>query len=106
MSVIPFNLSPASALKIIRASANTTRTRIPPRLAKDDWPHVVLRRQVIRCLEAGEVTNSPAPNALGHWEYQMERIDSGQEIFITVVLRKNDENDWIVTVTEVTNGEY
>ncbi len=104
MAVVPFKLSKESALKIIRDT--DTRHILPNRFAEDKWPHVVLRRQVIRCLDDGEMTGKPVPTELGHWEYQMERIDSGQEIYITVVLYQNEKQEWNVFVKEVSNGHY
>ncbi len=76
-------------------------------LGADDWPHVQLRRQVIRCLEDGEITGGPETNEFGHWEYQMMRVSAGQEIYLTAVLYQDEgDGEWIVFVKEVTNGEY
>lgn len=104
MPVVPFPLPADSALKIIRNP--DTKRLLPNRFAKDDWPHRQLQRQVVRCLESGKITSDPVTNDLGHWEYQMERIDSGQEIYLTAVLYQNEKREWIVFVKEVTNGHY
>lgn len=107
MSVVQFPMPQHSALEIIKNLANTDRALIPPRLAADDWPHVQLRRQVIRCLEDGEITGGPETNEFGHWEYQMMRVSAGQEIYLTAVLYQDEgDGEWTVFVKEVTNGEY
>ena len=107
MSVIPFPLPAADARELIRGLANTDKVHMLEslKLGIGPWPSVVMHRQIIRCLEDGEIVGGPTTNELGHYEFQMQRASSGQEIGLTVVLYKENV-DWHVAVTEVSNGSY
>ena len=105
MSVTAFPLPAVKARLLIREAASTKRTIIPERLAEEQWPNAVLHRQVVRCLESGEITEGPTTNEYGHFEYRMMRLSAGQEIHLTAVLFK-DEGAWTVAIKEVKNGEY
>jgi hypothetical protein len=105
MAISPFPLPPEKAITLIRQAANTKNTIVPSRLAEGEWPNVVFHRQVVRCLEDGEIIQGPFTNEYGHFEYKMMRVSAGQEIYLTAVLFK-EEDTWKVAVKEVKNGEY
>lgn len=105
MSVKAFALPQIKAIPLIAEAANTNRTIIPDNLADGEWPNLVLHRQIVRCLQEGEIIGGPVTNEHGHFEYRMRRISAGQEVYLTAVLFK-DNGVWMVAVTEARTHEY
>lgn len=104
MTVTPFPLPRGTATKLLRSLANTDRVLlVPPRLAKGEWRHVTLLRQVHRCLEDGEIVDGPKTNELGYWQYLMRRVGAGQEIYMIATLFQGKDEHWRVAITEVTD---
>lgn len=103
MSVKNFPLTPIRATELIRQCAADGDYLLPLRFAEGDWPHVVYRRQAIRCLESGKIIGGPTINEHGHYEYRMHRLSAGQDIYLKVVLYKSP--DWVVRVLEAAPHE-
>jgi hypothetical protein len=106
MSITPFPLPKDRARGLIREAANTKNTIIPKSFGRGEWYEVFTHRQVVRCLEDGEIVDGPITNEHGHFEYAMKRVIAGQEIHLTAVLFKDEHENWKVAVKEVRNGDY
>lgn len=101
MTLVDFKLPPARFLEILRVAVQDTRAvTIPDPPGAGRWKRTVNYRQVIRCLEGGELVTDPAPDAHGNWQATLRRFSAGVMVIVTVALAKKDEG-WHIYVVEV-----
>ena len=105
MALLNFPLPTDQALALIRSAADKGRVFLPERSGEGAWEHLVVDRQIQRCLLDGEVVRGPDINELGHIQYVMCRASAGVEVTLTVALF-NEDGDWLVAVRKVSTNGY
>lgn len=101
MNVKSFAMSVQFAEQIIRETAqDSSRVVIPEPPDMGAWEATVTVRQVLRCLEDGDIVEGPEVNEFGHLECVLTRYAVGVEIFVTVVALKEGQ-DWELFVRKV-----
>ena len=103
--VKPFPLSAEKALEIIHdAVKDSSRVGIPDDLGfsrpEQDWQHVVTHRQIIRCLENGDIEGEPEIDEHGNTKCTLKRFGAGELVTITVVAVHDNEKKWNLFVTD------
>lgn len=102
MTVTPFPLSSQRAVQLIREVASDSgRYSIPDPPAGGEWYRLVTRRQVELCLREGDVTGEPQVDERGSVLVSLERFSAGSLVRIGVVVWKDENDEWRVTVNTV-----
>lgn len=85
--VIPLELSPSAALRIIREiaadSENIVVIGYGQRRAKQ---RRITRRQIELCVQRGTITEGPFMNQHGNWQMNLYRHAAGEEITCVVAI--------------------
>lgn len=99
--ILPFPLSPTAALERIRVlyAAGQVRLPTPPGGA---WERTVTTRQMMLCLEKGQIVGPGVRNAHGHYAYRLKRLSAGVAIVMDVVLFK-EAGEWVVRIVGVSH---
>jgi hypothetical protein len=98
---LPFPLEPAAALARIRElyAAGRIRLPTPPGGA---WERTVTTRQMMRCLEDGEIVGPGTRNEHGHYAFRLRRLSAGVAIVMDVVLLR-EADEWVVRIVGVSH---
>lgn len=100
-NVADFPLSPAVAKERIQALCRAGRIRLPT-LQGGEWRQRVTTRQILLCLESGEMVGTGRRNDHGHYAYRLRRFAAGVAILVDVVLLV-EEGEWLVRITGVSH---
>jgi hypothetical protein len=85
--VVPLELSPASALRIIREIARDTRNIIVIGHGRErGGQRGITRRQMERCVQMGTITEGPLFNLKGNWQVNLYRHAAGEEVTCVVAI--------------------
>jgi len=85
-NVTLIGLSRAAAAERVRTLATDSSNIVwVDECSRGAWEQRVSYRQMIRCLEDGEVITDPRQES-GNWVFRMSRLSAGQEICIEVAL--------------------
>jgi len=78
VALVDFKLSRGRFLEILRGMVMDTRNvTIPDPPAAGQWQKTVNYRQVIRCLEVGDIVTDPALDEHGGWQASLQRFSAG-----------------------------
>ena len=101
MTLVDFKLPPDRFLEIVRdVVVNTRNVTIPDPPQVGQWQRTVNYRQVIRCLEEGELVSGPNLDEHGNWQARLRRFSAGVMVLVTVALARRGEG-WHIYVIEV-----
>ena len=89
----PDKLSPADALKIVRAiAADTDNIVVIPYGARRAKERRIERRPIERCVQKGTIVEGPFLNQHGNWQMNMYRHAAGEELTCVVAI------EWLTKV--------
>ena len=101
MNILAFPMPASRALELIREAAAHERVIFPAQEDESPWYRLVTRRQVMRCLREGELTEQPAINAQGDVECEMTHFSAGVNVRLWVALK--DMGGWTALIIKVEN---
>lgn len=91
--IVPLNLTPSHALRVIKALAkDTTNIVVIPYGRKRAKQRKVTRRQIELCVQRGTIVEGPFKNQHGHWQVNLYRHAAGEELTCVVAI------DWATKV--------
>lgn len=88
MTVHPFPIQPRRVLDLIREAAKAGRVLYPSLEGTGAWYSTVTRRQVMKCLQEGELIEDPRINNYGDIECSMALFCAGIDVTIDVVVKE------------------
>ena len=97
--VVAFPLSPGDARARIAEAVAAGRYWLPTPPG-EAWERTVTTRQIIVCLERGEIDAPGVRDAQGNYAYRLRRYSAGVAILVEVVLRREGD-EWEVRVMGV-----
>lgn len=101
-NVVPFDkLSPSFALRLVHETAKNSVNIImkdPPDMG--EWQRLTNHRQVVACLQDGELVDGPHSDEHGNTVCTLKRFSCGVCLWVTVILFKQDAN-WKLYVMKV-----
>ncbi len=103
MTAVTFPLPPHKALPLIQNATKEGRYRLP-KFPGEAWEQLVTKRQVMNCLQLGEIREDNGIDGFGNYVYTMSRFSAGVAVWVKVVLFK-EEHEWIARVIEVWHDE-
>lgn len=98
-SLSNFPLQPAVAKARILDLCRAGKIRIPPGPG-GGWEQAVTTRQVLLCLEKGEIVGTGRRNEHGHYQFRMRRFSAGVAVLVDLVLYVENE-EWAAQILEV-----
>jgi uncharacterized heparinase superfamily protein len=100
-NISDFPLPPAAARARIRDIFLEGRVRIPTPPG-GPWERTVTTRQIMACLEHGEIVGQGIRNEHGHYAYRLRRYAAGVAILVDLVLYR-DDGEWTLRITGVSH---
>lgn len=98
--VIPFRLSNAKALSMIRAAAKGDARLLFSEHAETRMrQRKIGRRQVIETLAKGSISEPLHQDVRGDWRCDVSWFYAGVRLTVGVILKLNDKGDWVVVAT-------
>ena len=95
--VIPLELTPAHALRVVKEIASDTGRIVVLSHAKlRGKQRKITRRQIELCCQKGTITEGPFQNQHGHWQVTLYRHAAGEEITCVVAI------DWATKLLVIT----
>ena len=99
-AVIPLNLNPASAQRIVRDLAKeSARVRLTRHARERMAQRDITLTQLLTCLRSGRIAEGPARNVRGDWEFRMEGIAAGDRINVVAALTTDRNGNRIIVIT-------
>lgn len=85
--IVPLQVTPATAIKMIRElSADTANIVIIPHGKKRARQRQITHRQIELCVQKGTIQEGPFRNQHGHWQVTMYRHAAGEEVSCVVAI--------------------
>ena len=101
MTLVDFKLSADRFLEIVRETVTDTKNvTIPEPPDAGEWEQAVNYRQVIRCLEDGELITEPVLDDFNNWQASLQRFSAGVMAVVTIALARKQDR-WHIYVIEV-----
>lgn len=99
-AVLPLNLSPISALRIVRAiAADSSKVKLTRHARERMAQRDITLPQLLRCLRTGRIAEGPARNARGDWAFRVEGIAAGDRINVAAALSTDGNGNRIIVIT-------
>jgi len=98
--VLPFDLKPATALKIIREVAlDSSRVFFSKHVKTRMKRRKITNTQIFRVLKRGQIIEGPAPAIKGNWEFTMCAYSAGKNITLVGALGTDNNGNRIIIIT-------
>lgn len=101
MDVIPFPIPKERALDLLRETAQSSSRVVTPTPPPEwgDWRRLVNRREIILCLQRGELIGGPLLDEYSNWRCVLRCFCSEGMMEITASLFQH-EGEWRIFVSE------
>lgn len=100
LNVIPFSSNKKHIVRLIRdAAVDTTNVVFPEDERMGEWQQITTDRQIIACLQKGDLVHGPITDSQGNQECTFKRFAAGVCIWVTVSLYKK-ENQWRLYISK------
>lgn len=60
---------------------------------REEFYRLISYRQIIQCLESGEIIRGPSRNEHDHWEVTMYRFCSGVDVYVTAAIENPESTN-------------
>ncbi len=98
--VIPLDLTPATALRIVKeVAADSSRVRFTPHAKERMALRKITNRQVLQCLRLGFIVEGPSRDIHGKWVLKMETISAGDTVSVVAALDKDRDGNFVLIIT-------
>lgn len=101
MTILPFDTAKHHAVNLIRNTAqDSSNVVLPFDNTMGKWQRITTDRQIIACIQEGELVGGPNTDIHGNMECTFERYAAGVCIWVTVSLYEQ-ANRWMIYVARI-----